>query len=49
MAIYGKIGEFKESEESWTQYVERLEQYFPANEVEDVAKYQAIFLIVCRS
>jgi len=38
MATYGKIGEFKESEESWTQYVERLEQYFVANEVEDVKK-----------
>ena len=35
MVTYGKIGEFKESEESWTQYVERLEQYFLANEVED--------------
>ena len=36
MATYGKIGEFKESEESWTQYW--LEQYFPANEVEDAGK-----------
>ena len=38
MVTYGKIGEFKESEESWTQYVERLEQYFLANEVEDAGK-----------
>ena len=49
MATYGKIGEFKESEESWTQYVERLEQYFLANEVEDVAKRRAILLTVCGS
>ena len=49
MATYGKIGEFKESEESWTQYVERLEQYFLANEVEDVAKRRAILLSVCGS
>ena len=49
MATYGKIGEFKESEESWTQYVERLEQYFLANEVEDVAKRRAILLGVCGS
>ena len=49
MATYGKIGEFKESEESWTQYVERLEQYFLANEVEDVAKRRAIPLSVCGS
>ena len=33
-----KIGEFIESEESWTQYVEQLEQYFLANEVEDAKK-----------
>ena len=49
MATYGKIGEFKESEESWTQYVERLEQYFLANEVEDVAKRRALLLSVCGS
>ena len=40
MATYGKISEFKESEESWTQYVERLEQYFLANEVEDAGNDQ---------
>ena len=49
MATYGKIGEFKESEESWTQYVERLEQYFLSNEVEEVAKRRAILLSVCGS
>ena len=49
MATYGKIGEFKESEESWTQYVERIEQYFLANEVEDAAKKRAILLSVCGS
>lgn len=38
MATYGKIGELKESEESWTQYIERLEQYFLANDVEDAGK-----------
>ena len=49
MATYGKIGEFTESEETWTQYVERLEQYFLANDVEDVAKRRAILLSVCGS
>ena len=39
----------KESEESWTQYVERLEQYFVANDVEDVGKKRAILLGVCGS
>ena len=49
MATYGKIGEFKESAETWTQYVERLEQYFLANEVEDASKKRAILLSVCGS
>ena len=49
MVTYGKIGEFRESEETWTQYVERLEQYFLANEVEDAAKQRAILLSVCGS
>jgi len=49
MTTYGKIGEFKESEESWTQYIERLEQYFLANDVEDAGKKRAILLSVCGS
>ena len=47
MATYGNVGEFKESEESWTQYAERLEQYseyFAANEIEDEKKQRAILL-----
>ena len=49
MATYGKIQEFKPSEENWNQYVERLEQYFIANDVKDMAKQRAIFLSVCGS
>ena len=49
MATYGKISEFKESEESWTHYIERLEQYFLANEVDEVGKKRAILLSVCGS
>lgn len=49
MALYGMVGEFKESEESWTQYVERLEQYFLANEITDGKKQRAILLSVCGS
>lgn len=47
MPTYGKVGEFQESEETWTQYVERLEQYFEANEIEEASKRRAIFLSVC--
>lgn len=38
MATYGKIVESKESEESWAQYIERLEQYFRGNDIEDAGK-----------
>ena len=47
MATYGNVGEFKESEESWTQYAERLKQYFAANEIKDAKKQRAILLSVC--
>ena len=46
-SLYGTVGPFNDEEETWTQYVERLEQYFIANEVEDDKKQRAIFLIVC--
>jgi hypothetical protein len=49
MATYGKISPFDETEETWTQYTERLEQYFLANEVPDAKKQRAIFLSVCGS
>ena len=49
MATYGNVGEFKESEESWTQYAERLEQYFATNEISDAKKQRAILLSVCGS
>ena len=49
MATFGKIGEFKESEESWTHYIERLEQYFLANEVDETGKKRAILFSVCGS
>ena len=49
MATYGNVGEFKESEELWTQYTERLEQYFAANEIKDAKKQRAILLGVCGS
>ena len=46
-SLYGTIGPFNEAEETWTEYVERLEQYFIANDVEDDKKQRAIFLSVC--
>ncbi|CAB4026015.1 PREDICTED: uncharacterized protein LOC109593185 [Paramuricea clavata] len=49
MATYGKVSPFDEAEETWTQYTERLEQYFLANKVTDAKKQRAIFLSVCGS
>ena len=49
MATYGNVGEFRGSVESWTQYAERLDQYFEANEIKDGKKKRAILLSVCGS
>ena len=49
MATYGTVGEFKEAEESWTQCVERLQQFFMANKITDRKKMRAILLSVCGS
>jgi hypothetical protein len=39
MAAYiGKIEAFDETIEPWSSYVERLEQYFKANKVDDSLK-----------
>ena len=45
MALFGSIGEFIESKENWSQYVERFEQFAAANDIEDhTCKKKAIFL-----
>ena len=43
MALFGSIGEFTESQESWSQYVQRLEQFFAANDIPDEKK-ASVFL-----
>ena len=45
MATYGRIDEYDEIEE-WTQYVERMDHYFEANEIESNDKKRSIFLSV---
>ena len=49
MSTHGAIGELSPSQETWTEYVERLEFYFEANDNrEDTAsKKRAILLNVC--
>ena len=45
--MYGKIEPFKEGEEEWRHYCERLEFFFKANAIDDTEKKKAILLSVC--
>ena len=44
MATHGTIGEFNIAQEDWLTYVERLQQYFTANDVNNAEKQRAILL-----
>ena len=44
MATHGTIGEFQNAQESWQSYVERLQQYFVANDVRTAEKQRAVLL-----
>ena len=47
MAGYiGKIEPFDESVENWTSYVERLEEYFKVNKVDNNMKVSALLSLV---
>ena len=46
MALFGQVQEFDQDKEEWSQYVERLDQYFLANDIQDAAKKRAILLTV---
>jgi len=45
MADHGRLSEYS-SMEDWAAYIERMDQYFLANNVTDVAKKWAILLSV---
>lgn len=47
MATYGRVEPFYEDVEIWDAYVERLDQYFVANDVTENAKKRSILLSVC--
>ena len=47
MATHGRLSDFDGANEDWESYVERLEMYFTANDVEDPVKQRAIFLSAC--
>ena len=44
---YGKLSEFDKDKEDWTSYVERLELFFEANDIEQEEKQKAILLSSC--
>lgn len=47
MAQHGTTTPFDPTLEDWTTYVERLQMYFIANDIDDNAKKRAILLSVC--
>ena len=44
--LVGQVEAYQWGIEDWTQYVERLDQYFEANEITDEGKKRATFLTV---
>ena len=44
MAQHGSVGEFQSAQEDWLAYVDRLQQYFTANDVDKEEKQRAILL-----
>ena len=43
-SIIGCVGEYSDREDSWQFYIDRLEQFFIANDVDKVEKKKAILL-----
>lgn len=41
MALFGRIDEFKPENKPWSAYIERLEQFFEANDIADGKKLEA--------
>ena len=42
--VLGQVGPYCEGKEDWACYVERLEQFFIANDITDAPKIRAVFL-----
>ena len=42
--LIGQVGEFVEGQEEWSQYAERVDHYFVANDVDGAEKKRAVFL-----
>ena len=46
MSLYGTVGEYRADEEEWSNYVERMNCFFAANDVANAEKKRSIFLSV---
>ena len=44
--LFGSVGEFKEGEEDWPQYAERVQHYFTANGVAEGKKVSVFLSII---
>ena len=42
MASFGRISKFDKTKEDWTQYIERVDNYFVANNIVDEQKKKCI-------
>ena len=45
-APFGRVGEFNANREEWSQYVERLGNFFEANSINDGDRKRSVFLAV---
>ena len=46
MNSIGKLEEFDETHGDWTAYIERVEQYFLANDVDDEKKVPVLLTVI---
>ena len=46
-AHHGSLSEYESSQGTWSEYIERLELYFEANDVDSAEKKRAILLNAC--
>ena len=46
-STYGRLCEYNPESDHWTEYVEQMEHFFAANDIEAEPKKKAISLISC--
>ena len=47
MVTHGGVGEFSGGSETWMLYIDRLQQYFVANDIKGDDKQRAVPLSIC--